>query len=279
MIRALTRIGPQDRFNIVGFRDTMGSAFPTWARKTPEALEQAETFIRGMRASGDTDFYGSIRYLLKLERDPSRPTIAILVSDGAPTTGLTDSTDIIETFSRANAGNISVFTLGTYAGANAYLLDLLSYRNRGDTVITTTGRWDIPAIVENRAREVRRPVLTGLQFVFAADSGCQAFPALTGNLYLDRPLVLFARIPATTKSLLFQAVGRAGETTCDMIFNVDLSGSHPANKEIPSAWAWQRIYHLIGIYMRSHSPAALDEIQSLARKYRLKVPHKDWLKP
>jgi hypothetical protein len=279
MIRALTRIGPNDRFNVVGFRDTLQSAFPTWTPKTPEALEKAEAFIREMRSSGNTDFYGSVRFLLGLERDPNRPTIAILVSDGAPTRGLTDSTDIIEAFSRANAGTLSIFTLGTYAGANAYLLDLLSYRNRGDTVITSTGRWDIPAIVENRTREVRRPVLTGLQFVFAADSGCQAYPLLTSNLYLDRPLVVFARVPKATRNLLFQAVGRAGEISCDMIFNVDLAGSHPEDKTIPSAWAWQRIYHLIGVYMRSRSPTALDEIKGLAKRHRLKVPYENWLSP
>jgi hypothetical protein len=277
LVKALDLLGPSDRFNVMGFRDSLQLAFPTWTNRTPEALRQSEEFIRGMKSSGDTDFFGSIQYLLSMQRDPSRPIIAVLVSDGAPTKGLTDSTAIIEAFSRANAGTISVFTLGTYAGANAYLLDLISYRNRGDTHVVTSGRWDIPAVLETRVREVSRPVLTGLQFVFASGSGNQAYPLLTSNLYLDRPLVVFARVPKTERSLLFQAVGRAGDTDCDMIFNMDLTKPYPQDPAIPTAWAWQRVYHLIGVYTRTRNPAVLEDIRRTAKQYRLKVPYENWL--
>lgn len=277
LVKALGLVGAADRLNVMGFRDSLQLAFPTWTNRTPETLKQAEEFIRGMKASGDTDFFGSIQYLLNMQRDPSRPIIAILVSDGAPTKGITDSTTIIEAFSRANAGTVSVFTLGTYAGANAYLLDLLSYRNRGDTHVVMSGRWDIPGVIEGRVREVSRPVLTGLHFVFASGSGSQAYPLLTSNLYLDRPLVVFARVPKSEKSLLFQAVGRAGDTDCDMIFNLDLTKSYPEDSTVPAAWAWQRVYHLIGVYTRTHNPTVLDDIRRTAKQYRLKVPYENWL--
>lgn len=277
LIKGLELIGPQDRFNVMGFRDSLQLAFPTWTNRTPETIKEGESFIRSMKSTGDTDFFASIQYLLSMQRDPSRPIIAVLVSDGAPTKGLTDSTTIIEAFSRANAGTISIFTLGTYAGVNGYLLDLISYRNRGDTHVVTSGRWDIPRVIEDRVTEVSRPVLTGLQFVFASGADCQAYPLLTSNLYLDRPLVVLARVSKKEKSLLFQAVGRAGDADCDMIFNLDLTKSYPAETDIPTSWAWQRIYHLIGVYTRTRSPAVLEDIRRTARQYKLKVPYQDWL--
>lgn len=277
LIKALGLINPADRFNVMGFRDSLQLAFPSWTNRTPETLKQGEEFIRGMKSVGDTDFFASIQYLLNMQRDQGRPIIAILVSDGAPTKGLTDSTTIIEAFSRANSGTISIFTLGTYAGVNAYLLDLISYRNRGDTIVVKSGRWDIPAAIETRVTEVSRPVLTGLQFVFASGSASQAYPLLTSNLYLDRPLVVYARVPKAEKNLLFQAVGRAGDTDCDMIFNLDMTKSYPEDQDIPTAWAWQRVYHLIGVYTSTRNPAVLEDIRRTARQYRLKVPYENWL--
>jgi hypothetical protein len=278
LVKALALLGPSDRFNILGFRDSPQLAFTTWAKRSPETLKHGEDFIRAMRSAGDTDLFGSLQHLLGMPRDPGRPAVVILISDGAPTRGVTDSTTIIETFSQANAGTLSVFTLGTYVGANAYLLDLISYRNRGDTRVVTSGRWDIPGVVEGRAREIGRPVLTGLHFVFAASSGSQAYPLLTSNLYLDRPLVLFARVPKTEKRLLFQAVGRAGDTDCDMIFNLSLNEGVDRDPSIPTSWAWQRIYHLIGVYTRTRNPAVLDDIRATAKQYRLKIPYEDWLR-
>jgi hypothetical protein len=278
LVKALALVGPADRFNILGFRDSPQLAFTTWAKRSAETLKHGEDFIRAMRSAGDTDLFGSLQRLLRMPREPDRPVIVILISDGAPTRGLTDSTTIIEEFSQANAGTLSVFTLGTYAGANAYLLDLISYRNRGDTRVVTSGRWDIPGVVEGRVREVGRPVLTGLHFIFAASSGSQAYPLLTSNLYLDRPLVVLARVPKTEKNLLFQAVGRAGDADCDMIFNLSLTEGADKDPSIPTSWAWQRIYHLIGVYTRTRNPAVLEDIRSTAKQYRLKVPYEDWLR-
>lgn len=278
LVKALALVGPSDRFNIAGFRDSFQLAFPAWATRTPGNLERGEEFIRAMKSTGDTDLFGSMQHILGIPRDPGRPVIAVLISDGAPTRGLTDSTSIIEAFSQANAGTVSVFSLGTYAGANAYLLDLISYRNRGDTRVVTSGRWDIPAVIENRVNEVSRPVLTGLHFVFSTGSGSQAYPLLTSNLYLDRPLVVFARVPKTEKALLFQAVGRAGDTDCDMIFNLSLTEGNETDASVPASWAWQRIYHLIGVYTRTRNPSVLDDIRATAKQYRLKIPYEDWLR-
>lgn len=279
IIKSLSRIGPADRFNILGFRDTIQLCFPTWTNKTDSTTRIAEEFVQGMKAQGNTDFFASMRFVLDLPRDPARPTISLLISDGAPTRGMTDSTDIVEEFSRENAGTVSAISLGTYPGANAYLLDLLSYRNRGDTAIVRSGRWDIPDAVEQRVNEVSRPVLTGLHFIFSTESRCQAYPVLTSNLYLDKPLLIYGRYPRETRNLVMQAVGKAGQVDCDMIFDVDLTKENEQDPKVRTEWAWQRIYHLIGIHTRTRSPTILEEIRRTAKVYGLKVPYERQLGP
>ena len=50
-------IGPDDRFNVIGFQDTVSRAFPDWVANKPEFIAQARTFIEGMKAGGNTDIF------------------------------------------------------------------------------------------------------------------------------------------------------------------------------------------------------------------------------
>jgi hypothetical protein len=277
MLKALELLGPDDRFNVVEFRDVAKRCFPEWSAVNPDTLQKAREFIGDMRSIGDTDIFGSLKELLELPRKSGRPVVTMVVSDGVATVGLTDRAQIIETFSQENQGSVSVFTMGTYAGANAYLLDLLSYRNRGDTFIVKTGRWDIPAVLEAQVREVSRPVLSDVRFRFAGQVWCEAYPALTSNLYLDRPLVLFGRFPKAARQLIFQATGRADDIQCDMVFDIDLSKAMEGDKGIQTDWAWQKVYALIGEHTKTRNDGLMVELKQLRKDYGIKIPYRNEL--
>ena len=194
LAQCLAEIGPQDRFNVIRFREKAEVCFSDWVVNSKENVEQAGKFVSEMQSQGNTDILEAVRDLLNLSRMPGRPVVALVVTDGRSTIGTTDSSEIIGQFSKVNDGAISLFTLGTIQTADSYLLDLLSYCNRGDSVIVTTGRWDIPAVMQKFMREFSRPVLSEVSFRFARASECEAYPLLTSNLYLDRPLVLYGRM-------------------------------------------------------------------------------------
>lgn len=277
LVKALALLGPRDRFNIVSFRDIPQRCFKTWAPVTRESLTRAKGFIAAMQSKGKTDIYASLRELFRLERSPARPIIALLISDGQPTVGTTDSSEIIETFAQRNAGEVSVFSLGTVRSANAYLLDLLSFRNRGDAHIVRRGKWAIPDAVENRVRGVSRPILTDVRFQFAAANLCEAYPKSVSSLYLDRPLILYGRCPRAVRKLLLQVLGRAGSEKYDMVFEIDLEYAIPGEKDVRRDWAWQHIYHLVGEHVRVQTPQLLEQIRATARAYGLRVPYRDQL--
>ena len=96
--------------------------------------------------------------------------IAVLMTDGRPTMGTVDSSDIIARFSRANDGGVSVFTVGAGDRVNSFLLDLLGHNNRGGSWLMPL-REQIPDTVKRAARELSRPVLANLNYRFSADSG------------------------------------------------------------------------------------------------------------
>jgi Ca-activated chloride channel family protein len=239
----------------------------------PDTLQQAREFIGRMESVGNTDIFDALKDLLQFPRKPGRPVIMVVASDGDATMGMTDHTRIIEAFSQANHGEVSVFTLGTFPGVNAYLLDLLSYRNRGDTFIVKTGRWDIPSVFESRVREVSRPVLSDVRFRFAGQTYCEAYPLLTANLYLDRPLVIYGRFIKGTRRLVFQATGQADDIQCDMVFDLDLEKAMTGDAGVRTSWAWQRAYYLIGEHTRTKQPGIITELGRLGKTFNIKVPY------
>lgn len=278
MRRALAAIGPADRFNVASFADRTAFCFPGWVEKTPETLAQAETFINAMVAAGNTDLFASMQDLLTLERQPGRPVVAFVLTDGLVNKGLTDSTEIIAAFTRQNLGQISIFTMGVSAQANRYLIDLLSYCNGGTADVIESGRWDIPVAAESVMQGIQRPVLSDLTLRFGAESTVEVYPRRLGNLYLDRPLVLYGRYRHADPKLVFQALGQAGQTRCDMIFDLPLSaaaeGVTSGDAAIRESWAQQKIYHLLGEYARRRDPEILSDLRKTGRDYGVTIPYR-----
>jgi Ca-activated chloride channel family protein len=277
--RALAEIGAADRFNIAKFADRTETCFDGWVTKTPETLEKAEAYINSMTAMGNTDLFTSMSDLLALKQDPARPLIAFVITDGLVNKGITDNSEIIGEFSRKNAGKISVFTLGTSQMANRYLIDLLSYCNKGYVNLVSKGRWDIPDSIEKVMHGISRPVLADLDIRIPSAASYEIYPRQVSNLYLDRPLILYGRYRKGEKRLIFQAMGQAGSMPCDLIFNLPLQEaadikSSKKNDDIRKKWAQRKIYHLIGEYTRTKDKATLLELRRTARKYKEPIPYK-----
>jgi len=278
LVNCLSVLGPKDRFNIMAFRDTTQTCFSDWAPVSEANLSRAKDFIGALKSAGETDIYASIRKVLELPRTQGRPVVVLLVTDGMSTTGLTRSSSIIGQFTRLNDGALSVIAMGTVRSANHYLLDLLSYCNRGYSFVVTQGRWDIPEIMPRLLSSVRNPVMSDVRFLFTEKGGCEVYPKLTENLHLGRPLVLYGRYTKGTENAVFQAVGRAMDTECDMIFDLGLDASESTNdKDLPTIWAEQKIYHLLGQYARGPSQELMREIQTTARQYDVDVPYRERL--
>ena len=271
--KCLAYVGPEDRFNVVSFKDTTDYCFNDCQKYSPATRTAANNFIKNMKAGGNTDLYASMRQLIKGKSDQGRPVIAIMVSDGMPTTGVTDSSRIIGEVTKINNGRVSIFSMGTTAKANSYLLDLISYCNRGDSRLVRSGRWGIPDELSELVKSVNRPVLSDIKFHFSNNDEIEVYPALTSNLYLDKTLVLYGRYPRGTENVLFQVFGDAVSERCDMIFELPLDRTASSKeKTIRKSWAQQKLYTLLGEYAREKNDITIAEIKRTARSYRLPVP-------
>ena len=198
--------------------------------------------------------------------------IAVLMTDGRPTMGTVDSSDIIARFSKANAGRVSVFTIGAGDRVNAFLLDLLGQNNRGGSWLMPL-REQIPDTVKRAARELSRPVLANLDYRFSSDSAAEVYPGTLTHLFLDRPLRLVGRCPAGQKSAVLQIVGESGAQKRDMVFALDLADAEDGGEGLRREWVAQKIYKLINDRMAGGRAETVQEIRDLSIRHNVPLPY------
>jgi hypothetical protein len=270
--RWLETLGPQDRFEIISFRENVSHCFGQWTAVSEASRRDGLAFIAGMRSVGNTDVYSSLDAARRMRENDSRPIVAVLVTDGVPTAGMIGSSDIIEGFTRLNRGNVPVFTLGAGKRVNHFLIDLLSYRNRGESTFVPDPS-GIPAAMQHEAAELARPVLYDLTYRMTGFDSSQVYPQSLTHLFLDRPLVIYGRIAPGENKAAIQILGRAGGQNLDMIFPLDIAKALAGPPAIRERWAWQKIYSLIGTYIQSPTPDLLRTIREHAHRYGLAVPY------
>ena len=250
MTAALETMNPQDRFSVIAFRNNIITAFQGWSPVTQESIKKATGFISGMRSFGTTDIFGSLKTLMTLPRDPQRPMLVLIVTDGKPTAGMTESSEIIGAFSRLNNGMMSIYMYGTHKDANVYLIDMLTYCNRGASTIVKGNRWDIPTTLGHLYMGFRNPIMSDVNVKFDSAAQSETYPHRVTNLYQDTPMEIFGVCPDGQTELVFQARGLAFDKGYDSVFKLPLANAKAGKADVKTRWARQKMFYLASIYSR-----------------------------
>ncbi len=272
----LATLAPEDRFDIIAFAETRERCFGALTPADAVNRARAGWFIAQLTSRGKTDLLAFLDDVVPVRPDPGRAFLVVLFTDGIPTTGLMDNFVIIERFTERNTAAVSVFTFGAGRRVNRFLLDLLSYRNRGDARVIPE-RQNIPAGVAALATELARPVLTELRVSFAGDAGKETYPRTLTNLYLDRPLILYGRVRIDAPPTAVHIRGRSLAGDLDMVFPIVWEEAQVGGPEIVTEWARQRMLALMAEYVRTRNPVTLTEWARVGRAYGIPLPYVETL--
>ena len=216
-----------DRFNIVAFSDKFQYAFPSWQECETASFEHAEKWIDSRVLHGWTDVFGVIRSVLTLPRDPKRPLIALVVTDGDANKGVSETAQILSQFSELNDGLISVYMYGVKGSANAELINVLTKANRGESMIYKEGlfkdRADAGKDIDVFARRFQMPVLSDLRIVFASGLEVEAYPTRMKNLYKGNTIEVIGRVKGSPKEIGFSLKGLAADRAYESFYKFELA--------------------------------------------------------
>ena len=187
LLSALRQLRPGDRFNVIQFNSTLHALFEQAAPADRQHLQQAQRYVRSLRADGGTEMLPAMRMALEDPQPSGLLRQVVFLTDGA----VGNEQALFEAVTR-NIGDSRLFTVGIGSAPNALFMTRAAKFGRG--TFTYIGN---SAEVEHKVGELfgqlSSPVLTGLrlrwQTVDGADEVVQT-PETVPDLYAGEPLVL-----------------------------------------------------------------------------------------
>jgi hypothetical protein len=274
---AISKLNPQDRFKILAFRGKLLPFREDWTAAANPPLAEIQTWLNDLNSGGVTDFYDGLKPLTLHKTPKGRTSLAFVLSDGLPTTGLRDSTQIISELSESNNQQTSIFTLSNGRDVNNFLLDLLAYSNQGWLRYTPEPADSVESFSE-LIQQTRNPLFLDLKCRFAGTSGEDVYPQNLPHLYQDSPLLLFGRYrPGQTEPITLQILGESLNSTKELLVQLPIPKTPNGPETLPSTWARQRIYHLLSqmTQSRARQETILNEVQTISKEYHVPTPYFD----
>ncbi|MFH1665154.1 MAG: VWA domain-containing protein [Candidatus Omnitrophota bacterium] len=272
VLDALTDLNPDDRFNLVAFRGDLVSCENSPVRIGPKTIETAKSFIKQLEAVGQTDVGKALLDILKTPVT-MYPSYIVLISDGRPTTGVIDSRHIIQGITRRNGMERPIFCFGGGRRVNKYLLDFISYQNRGWSRFAGSTH-EIEKDFRAFYAQIKDPLLLNLRYLLLGFDATEVFPKYLSDFYQGKELVLYGRF-SDEDIFSMQLLGEMNGSTKEFIFERSLKDSPKGDESIARGWAFTKIYFLISRdTMGLGDPARLrSEIDRLSRKYGITTPY------
>ena len=233
ILRTCTNTG--DRFNLVVFRNAFSYCFRTWRDCDAASFAAADRWLNAETSHGRTDVFGSIASVLTLPRDPTRPLVALVVTDGIANEGVSDTEEILSRFTALNDGLVSVYMYGVKSSANRDLIDVLTHGNRGESFVFDGWRWNAGDDLGKLSERFRDPVLSDLRIVFSTETPAACFPRQLKNIYRGETLSIHGRVPKGTQNVAFSLKGLNGACAYEGYFKLPLAVS-PADPAVADAW-------------------------------------------
>jgi hypothetical protein len=273
---ALKQLKPEDRFNLVVFRDAPQYFQPATVPATRENLQAAGRFIDHLVSSGQTDVFKALQPMVQQPRREGTPGVVVVVSDGRPTAGLQDSRAIINGLTSDNSEGNGVYAFGGGKTVNRYLLDLLAYRNKGVAQVTSDIE-DIEKELPQFFLTLRDPILVDLRADLGRIDPGKVFPQAMPDFFQGQAVTLYGRYnPESGETFALRLAGKAGAEKKEIIFRTDFDDAEEGTRDIARGWAFQKAYHIIGrISREGETPELLNELKQLRSEYGVRTSYDD----
>lgn len=255
---AISKLQPQDKFNVVRFDDTMEVHFPSLVQATPDKREEAIAFVRGLTADGGTEMLPALEAALRTQGpvEPGALRQVVFLTDGA----IGNEAQLFEEISK-NRGDARVFTVGIGSAPNTHFMTKAAEIGRGTfTLIGSENQ--VAARMGELFAKLENPVMTDIAVSFDGANAQDITPNPMPDLYRGEPVVLTAQLDGATPAGKLQITGKSGNQPWRIEMDVAKASE---GKGIAKLWARRKIDDLEASAYAVNDAAALDkQIETVA---------------
>ena len=231
---ALSRLRPEDSFNIIQFNSVMHALFTGAVPVTRENLGKAARYVSGLQADGGTEMLPALQRALDGADHGGRLRQIIFLTDGA-----VGNEDQLFSVIRQRLGDSRLFTIGIGSAPNSHFLRKAAEFGRGSfTYIGSTT--EVQEKMSALFRKLEHPALTEIGVELSSTAGVEILPERVPDLYLGEPLIVSIRASRLPEHIRLR--GRFGGA----VWETTLSAAQGENREGLSVyWARKKIASLM----------------------------------
>jgi Ca-activated chloride channel family protein len=267
-----------DRFEVIRFSTEVEPVFNDLVSASKENRDRAEDFVKKVKAIGGTAIDAALQKALSLRPgSEQRPFVVVFLTDGQPTVGATDESEIVSRVKNGNAGRTRVFCFGIGTDVNTHLLDRIAEETRAANQYVLPEE-DLEVKVSNFFSKIKEPVLANPTLNFTGDVRVsKLYPAPLPDLFKGEQLIVVGRYSGRGESAV-TIEGTVNGETKKFVQDVKFLGDATGSEFIPRLWATRRVGYLLDeIRLRGENAELRDEVIELARKYGIVTPYTAYL--
>ena len=282
LIYGLEGLNAEDRFGIVTFSTSIETFDDVLLRGESQNIDDAVRFVKQLRARGGTDIYEALQTALALIRESERassskrPKFVVFLTDGRPTVGVTEYTDILQKVRKKNADQVRLFTFGVGYDVNTHLLDDLAGQSHAASAYIEPFE-DLEVLVSSFFDKIDSPVLSDLELRISGAGVYDVYPKDLPDLFKGSQLLLFGRYRTPGK---FQLVLSGQTDDKEKVYTYDIDFPYSARRHdfLPRIWASRKIGYLLDqIRLHGEESELKEEVIELAKKYGIVTPYTSYL--
>lgn len=279
----LSKLAPQDRFNIVNFGTESATFREGLIPATPENIERAQAHVDKFKARGRTAIEEATTISLGMFTDTPDPKQLLFLTDGQPTEGELDPAKLCEIIKRKNTKAARLFAFGVGLDLNTKLLDMMALDNSGSADYVLP-RENLEQRITEFYDRTSSPVLSDIAVRFQDVKVEEIFPRRMPDLFKGQQIVLFGRYFVEDGSGSWNperevvVTGKLAGKDVSFSYKLNFPSMNPKNDYLPRVWAGRKVGWLLDEVKRNgQSKEVVDEIVRLAKQYGIVTPYTSFL--
>jgi Ca-activated chloride channel homolog len=278
----LNRLMPDDFFNIVVFDNTITTNAQEMLPATGENVHTAQSFVQSIAEGGSTDIAQALTTSLSCisRSQQPQPHYLVFLTDGLPTSGVTDISQICAQVNNANSTRARLFSVGFGYDVNTVLLDKLSLDNNGYPLYCDPGQ-NIEEVIGTLYKQIEAPLLTSPSLTITsagnAVSTCGISPEKLPDLFVGSEIAVYGRYHGHGNATVTLS-GTTDSSADTMVFQASFPDSIIDYPFVPRLWATQHIARLMTrIKLQTLTQESLtplvDSVKLLSLAYGIVTPY------
>ena len=242
--QTLSKLRPQDRFNIIEFSSSARQLFPSSKTADEYSVDQAMQWVSYLSAGGGTNMYDALRLALESPASESYLKHIVFVTDGA----VGNEASLFKIIHQ-HLGQSRLFTVGIGSAPNSFFMRKAA--EFGGGTFTHIGMMSEITDKMNRLYEkLDHPVVKNIQIDWPQN--VESYPDRLPSLYMGEPLLVVAKTENLQGEIYIS--GTMAQLPWQQFLTVDNDYSHPG---IGTLWARAKIESLEDQKITGRDPAEI----------------------